>query len=315
MSGIWGEFLRMRGRLHAAAGRSTEAYHDFGQSVSVFDLLGRGVSGRASATWSSGGWPPPPGRARGRDRLPDRCRDDLRSPRRVTGSAGARAALNQVPAATTGGYVGVQMDGDDALVRRMVDASALPALLARDGAAALLEACDAQAAVLFVQMPGGQVRVVGPRGCDAEGAPGTGGCRARAAIRPGSPPLLTEQHRAQRRRPQVRRAVGARPLAGPRTPAIPHVVRRAPPGVRVVPGPRASAGDEPGRHSSARSSRCCLGSSAPSAAMQRVAEQIQRMQGNDLTVLITGESGTGKDLVARAIHAGSPRHGQHVPSL
>jgi DNA-binding NtrC family response regulator len=46
-----------------------------------------------------------------------------------------------------------------------------------------------------------------------------------------------------------------------------------------------------------------------SAAMHRVAEQIQRMQGNDLTVLITGESGTGKDLVARAIHAGSPRRG------
>jgi DNA-binding NtrC family response regulator len=44
-----------------------------------------------------------------------------------------------------------------------------------------------------------------------------------------------------------------------------------------------------------------------SAAMQRVADQIQRLQGNDLTVLITGESGTGKDLVARAIHAGSPR--------
>src|SRR5205823_4901296 len=45
-----------------------------------------------------------------------------------------------------------------------------------------------------------------------------------------------------------------------------------------------------------------------SAAMQRVTDQIQRLQGNDLTVLITGESGTGKDLVARAIHAGSPRH-------
>ena len=36
-------------------------------------------------------------------------------------------------------------------------------------------------------------------------------------------------------------------------------------------------------------------------------EQIQRLQGNDLTVLITGESGTGKELVARAIHVGSHR--------
>jgi DNA-binding NtrC family response regulator len=44
-----------------------------------------------------------------------------------------------------------------------------------------------------------------------------------------------------------------------------------------------------------------------SASMHRVADQIQRLQGNDLTVLITGESGTGKDLVARAIHAGSLR--------
>jgi DNA-binding NtrC family response regulator len=41
--------------------------------------------------------------------------------------------------------------------------------------------------------------------------------------------------------------------------------------------------------------------------MMRVVEQIQRLQGNELTVLITGESGTGKELVARAIHVGSLR--------
>ena len=41
--------------------------------------------------------------------------------------------------------------------------------------------------------------------------------------------------------------------------------------------------------------------------MARVMEQIQRLQGSDLTVLITGESGTGKELVARAIHIGSHR--------
>jgi len=41
--------------------------------------------------------------------------------------------------------------------------------------------------------------------------------------------------------------------------------------------------------------------------MNRVAEQIQRLQGHTLTVLVTGESGTGKELIARAIHAGSSR--------
>ncbi len=41
--------------------------------------------------------------------------------------------------------------------------------------------------------------------------------------------------------------------------------------------------------------------------MTRVVEQIERLQGNDLTVLITGESGTGKELVSRAIHVGSHR--------
>src|SRR4030095_12715029 len=40
MSGTWGEFLRLRGRIRAAAGRATDVYHDFGQSVSIFELLG-----------------------------------------------------------------------------------------------------------------------------------------------------------------------------------------------------------------------------------------------------------------------------------
>ncbi len=44
-----------------------------------------------------------------------------------------------------------------------------------------------------------------------------------------------------------------------------------------------------------------------SRAMQRVYEAIQMVAKTDLTVLITGESGTGKDLTARAIHALSNR--------
>jgi len=44
-----------------------------------------------------------------------------------------------------------------------------------------------------------------------------------------------------------------------------------------------------------------------SPAMQRVFETVQMVAKNDLTVLITGESGTGKDLTARAVHRLSNR--------
>lgn len=44
-----------------------------------------------------------------------------------------------------------------------------------------------------------------------------------------------------------------------------------------------------------------------SAAMQELRATIERAAPTPATVLITGESGVGKELVARAIHAGSPR--------
>ena len=47
-----------------------------------------------------------------------------------------------------------------------------------------------------------------------------------------------------------------------------------------------------------------IGKSEP---MQKVFDQIKMVASSDITVLITGESGTGKDLTARSIHALSPR--------
>ncbi|MBI3148972.1 MAG: sigma-54-dependent Fis family transcriptional regulator [Betaproteobacteria bacterium] len=47
-----------------------------------------------------------------------------------------------------------------------------------------------------------------------------------------------------------------------------------------------------------------------SAAMERVLGQIRQVAGLDTTVLLEGESGTGKDLAAKMIHALSPRADQ-----
>src|SRR5512141_690333 len=44
-----------------------------------------------------------------------------------------------------------------------------------------------------------------------------------------------------------------------------------------------------------------------SAAMQKVFDAIETVGPTDATVLITGQSGTGKELVARAVHAAGPR--------
>jgi len=52
-----------------------------------------------------------------------------------------------------------------------------------------------------------------------------------------------------------------------------------------------------------------------SAALKVVLEQAQRVAAVDSTVLIQGETGTGKELIAHAIHNASPRSGQALIKL
>lgn len=46
-----------------------------------------------------------------------------------------------------------------------------------------------------------------------------------------------------------------------------------------------------------------------SRLMHELRARVQRIAGTSFTVLIEGESGAGKELVAREIHAASPRRG------
>ena len=42
------------------------------------------------------------------------------------------------------------------------------------------------------------------------------------------------------------------------------------------------------------------------AAMREVRQKLERVAGANLSILITGESGTGKDIIARLLHIYSP---------
>ena len=47
-----------------------------------------------------------------------------------------------------------------------------------------------------------------------------------------------------------------------------------------------------------------------SSALEMVLKQVERVAATDSTVLIEGETGTGKELIARAIHKLSTRYGR-----
>ncbi|MBE9581085.1 MAG: sigma-54-dependent Fis family transcriptional regulator [Proteobacteria bacterium] len=58
-----------------------------------------------------------------------------------------------------------------------------------------------------------------------------------------------------------------------------------------------------------------IGIIAQSPAMQSVLRDVYRIAGSDANVLIMGESGVGKEVVARFIHQSSPRHGKPMVAV
>ena len=301
----WGEFLRIRGAVHERSGRHSDAYHDFAQSVNVFELLGEryqaGLSqlalGRLAVTTGTR-----PSAERHLDHAAAVFRT-LGAQRDLDEVDLARARLASIAAKeiTTS-----RADADDAVIRRLVEASVLSDLLARETATSLAEATEADAAVIFVVPSVGEVRVVAMAGCDAGVARALARAAAQGNAAYGEGLLLTEPLGRDHDGPRFCTVVAAHRLTDATTRRFRMFTVVARQGFELCGArDRRSHAAEP---SSARSLEPLLpGFICASAAMNRVADQIQRLQGHDLTVLITGESGTGKDLIARAIHVGSPR--------
>ena len=180
----WGEYLRLRGELRAKGGAAAEAYHDFSQSAALLDLLGERYQSALSHLAL--------GRLVAETGARSVAERHLNKALRIFQQLGAARDLDDTHAAQrllttigTGQYVISPADADDAIVRRLVDAAALPDLLGRETASALLEACGADCAVVYVSLAGGAVRVIASAGCEPEvGASNGPGDRERTRVRP-----------------------------------------------------------------------------------------------------------------------------------
>jgi len=302
---IWGEFLRIRGAVHEQANQASSAHHDFAQSANVFELLGERYQAALSQL-ALGRLAVKGGNRTTAQRYLDAAAAvfaTLGAQRDLGEVTAARSLLEDVPA--TAAYVD-NGDADDAIIRRLVDAAIFPELLAREITTAILESAKADAAVVFVTSAGGDVRVIASAGCDATVARALARAGAQGSPDYGRGLLLTESLGEDHDGPRACTIVSAEPLTEPARRALrmfSAVARQGFElcGTRERPPQAVEQGPE-------RSLEPLLpGFICASAAMNRVAEQIQRLQGHNLTVLITGESGTGKELIARAIHVGSPR--------
>jgi tetratricopeptide (TPR) repeat protein len=168
--GAWAEFLRVRAELHSQTAQPGDAYHELAQSISTFELLGERyeaarsqlVLGRLAA------------RAGARS-MAVRHLSQAAATFEALGAESDMAATERaralLAAPGTGEFIGAAADADDAIVRRLVDAAALPELLARETVSALLEINGADAVVLFVRFDsGGEPRVLAHAGCDEDAA-------------------------------------------------------------------------------------------------------------------------------------------------
>jgi DNA-binding NtrC family response regulator/tetratricopeptide (TPR) repeat protein len=306
MPATWGEYLRLRGALNARAGSPADAYHDFAQSTALLDLLGERYQAALSRL-ALGRLVAQSGARSVAERHLDAALATFTQLGAERDLADTRAARELLNVAGSGEYVISPADADDAIVRRIVDAAALPNLLGRETASALLEAANGDAAAVFVQLDGEDVRVVASAGCDLETARSLArSARTQRSYGRGGT-IVVESLGRDAEGPLLAFVASSRPVGHPVLRRLRMIATVARQGFALCAARDRSSSDAVGPAVDRSLEPLLPGFVSVSASMGRVVEQIQRLQGNDLTVLITGECGTGKELIARAIHVGSHR--------
>jgi transcriptional regulator with PAS, ATPase and Fis domain len=197
---------------------------------------------------------------------------------------------------------------DALIIERLVAACSSHELLLRE-LATIIRDETGQPAVIFEVASDNDLKLVTARGCDREYAYEA----AREAVRYLSERILPESG-AKVKFLTDRREASPRSFliytTAETSSAIGHLdslLKLVEQGLEVCTlRSRASAPKKPQR-SVPESYETVLGIVAASRGMRSVLDQIRRIRSSDVTVLITGESGVGKELIARAIHHESAR--------
>ena len=217
--GAWGEFLRLRGELRARQGRASRGVPRHRTELRACSSSSANAIRPPSASSRSAGSPSRAGARSTAER-------HFQQAAEVFESLGATRDLEEVRARGwprrstlgTGEYVGSPADADDALVRRLVDAAILPELLARELTSAFIEAISADVAVVFVELPGGDIRVIAHAAWTPT-APAPSPASACRAARYGTGSVVVETIGREPRRSAVRGRRLSRPLGN-------HLLRR-----------------------------------------------------------------------------------------
>jgi transcriptional regulator with PAS, ATPase and Fis domain len=305
-----GLLSRAEGRLLAAVGEYTEAISALAQSISIFESTSY-VYQAALAHLEMG-------RVLGRTANKVRAASHLKRALRtfselhaerdkaaveeaLTASRNSGMLINALPAVFT---------LDALIIERLVAAATSHELLLRE-LATIIRDETSQTAVLFEVANDDDLKLITARGCDREYAYEA----AREAVRYLTEHQLPEsgakvKFLSDRRETSPRRFMLY--TTADTSSAIGHLdslLKLVEQGLEIcsLRAAAATVAVTAPRIDPKTYEESSLGIVAASPAMRNVIDQIRRIRSSDVTVLITGESGVGKELVARAIHNESTR--------
>jgi hydrogenase-4 transcriptional activator len=303
-----GLLARAEGRLRAFLGEYTEAVSALAQSISIFESIsyvyqaglshlemGR-VLGRASNTV----------RATSHLKRALRTFTELRAERdRIRAEDALASTRNSGMLGTT---VPAVFTLDALIIERLVAACSSHELLLRE-LATIIRDETGQPAVIFEVASDNDLKLITARGCDRDYAYEA----AREAVRYLADRVLPESGAKVKFLTDRREALARRFLiytTAETSSAIGHLdslLKLVEQGLEVCTLRALVVAPKKPQRTVPESYETVLGIVAASKAMRSVLDQIRRIRSSDVTVLITGESGVGKELIARAIHHESAR--------